>query len=223
MLTDEPAIRRVRRNHALRLLVFAIVLGTMCAHNAYSQTAGEYQVKAAYLYNFAKLAEWPPAVLPSATSPLSFCIFGPDDDLANVFRTTLAGKAVGEHSISVKSTATPKDLGTCNLVFFRSSEKGSTAAAIASLNAPGVLLIGEQEDFLSSGGMLNLVLRDGKVRFQVNSSALEQGDIRYDASFLSMAVADAGRAAVQSGSGRSLLSSASPPYPALAHRLHISG
>src|SRR5690349_13180926 len=68
----------------------------------FAQSTSDYQVKAAYLYNIAKSAQWPATVLPSATSPIVFCVLGGADGFVDVLRTTLAGKAINDRALVVK-------------------------------------------------------------------------------------------------------------------------
>jgi YfiR/HmsC-like len=190
-----PCSNHVTRNNVRRvsrwIAPVASVLLSLCGP-VHAQTASEYQVKAAYLYNFAKLAQWPPDAMPSSTSPVVFCVFGADDEFARVLRTTLSGKSIGSRSVSVLAADDTRDPSSCNIVFFRTSEKNRTPRALAALSGKSILLVGEDEAFLGSGGMINLLLKDGKVRFQVNAAALEQAHIQYDSSFLSMAYAESG-------------------------------
>jgi TonB family protein len=176
------------------------------------------------LYNFVKLAQWPDSVLPSAPSPLVLCVFGAEDDFVDVLRTTTAGKTIAEHPISVKAARSSRELRLCQLVFFRATEQALVPSAVASLGGSGALLVGEQEDFLTSGGMINLSLADNKVRFQINRAALDRAHIRYDSSFLAMASADSSQAGfVQSAGSRALSSSAPPGIPDVARRMNLAG
>jgi len=221
MSSSNGTSSRLKRSRRIACTLCAAVLSTsvLCA-----QTFSEYRVKAAYLYNFVKLAQWPDGVLPSAPSPLVFCVFGADDDFVEALRTTTAGKPIGERPISVKAARSARELRSCQLVFFRAAEQTRVPDAVASLAGSSALLVGEQEDFLASGGMINLSLEDSKVRFQVNTAALDRARIRYDASFLAMASADTSRRGlVQSAGSRALLSSAPPGVPEVARRMNLAG
>jgi TonB family protein len=189
----------------------------------YAQAASEYQIKAAYLYNFAKLAHWPAEVLPSSNSALTFCVVGGDDDFVTVLRTTMAGKSIGAHSLTVKSASAAGDLKSCQVIFFRASESVRAAEVTSNLRDSGALLVGEDSDFLARGGMVNLVMRDGKVRFQVNSSALERAHIQYDTSFFAMASGETNGGTVQSEGCRGVRSKVTAQYPDLARQMGIAG
>lgn len=202
------------------LLAASVFLGGATAH---SQSASEHQVKAAYLYNFAKLAEWPPEAFSTSTSPIVFCVLGGNDDFVAILRETLNNKSIATRSLAVKALSSPSDSRSCTVLFFSGSEKGRVAAVIGEMTKSSTLLVGEDSSFLKNGGMINLLLKDGKVRFEVNSLALERAHIRFDPSFLSMALADAASPRVQKLGARALHSSVPPEYPDLARQMNITG
>lgn len=186
------------------------------------QSGSEQQVKAAYLYNFAKLAEWASDAFSAPNSPIVFCVFGGNDDFVAVLRTTLGNKSIGARSLVVKALSSPSDTAACTLVFFRASEKGF-AGVIGGMNTSSTLLVGEDSGFLKDGGMIALRLKDGKVRFEVNSLALERAHIRFDDSFLNMAYRDAARTPVHNSTSRAVRSNVPPEYPNLARQMNITG
>jgi TonB family protein len=189
---------------------------------AQAQTADEYQVKSAYLYNFAKMANWPPEALPTATSKLVMCVLGGDADFPDVLRSTLAGKNIGEHPIEVRHVQSPTELKSCHVVFFRASAH-NVSAAIAGLEKASVLCVGENKDFLKQGGMINLIVNNRKVRFELNSAAIEQAHIEYreqGATALAKAGAESN---AESKGARALKISTTPEYPAIARQMNLRG
>ena len=184
---------------------------------AWAQTFSESHVKAAYLYNFVKLADWPPGVLPSPPSPILLCFMG-------ILQTTTAGKALGGNPLSVKAVHSQKEARGCQLVFFRAAEPTWVRDAIASLSNSSALLVGEQEGFLASGGMINLFMAEGKVRYQVSTAALDRAHIRYGPSFLAMGAGDTNLGRIVQGAGsRALASSAAPTLPDMARKMNLAG
>jgi TonB family protein len=185
------------------------------------------QVKAAYLLNFAKLAEWPQTVLPAGLSPLVIGISGGDEDFLRVLRALAAGKFIGTHSIDVKSVASIEEMKSCHIVFFRASEKHHTLAAIESIDR-GVLLMGEDESFLRQGGMINLVRDGASVQFEVNAAALDHSTIHFSAKILALAKAgfEPSRTALLNpppDGARRLEHSVLPEYPQIAGRIRLTG
>ena len=194
------------------------------------QNAPEDQVKAAYLLNFAKLAQWPPHALPDGPSPLAIGVSGGDEDFLNVLKAVVAGKAIGAHVLVVRTVSTMDEMKSCHIVFFRASERKHTQAIIEGLAQAGALLVGEDESFLRQGGMINLVRYHGSVRFEVNSDALDRSQIHFSSKILALAKGSYGLShttAQESPSPvdatRRLERSAPPEYPEIAERMKLTG
>src|SRR5207237_7092678 len=117
-----------------------VILALLASATA-QQSASEYQVKAAYLYNFAKMSQWPAQSLPDENSALIIGVYGGDEDFVNVLRATLAGKAINGHPLEIRHLQSAEDLKYCHLVSFRSSER-AIPSMIAALGPASVLLCG---------------------------------------------------------------------------------
>jgi YfiR/HmsC-like len=164
---------------AARKIVVAVFLGLTVHPSVPGQqpNATEDQVKAAYLLNFAKLAEWPSSVLPEGTSPLVIGVSGGDDDFLAVLRSLVARKTAGNHPFEVKAVSSAEDMNLCHLIFFRSSVGHKRiGSAISSITTASILLVGEDEEFLRQGGMINLVRDHGSIRFEVNGDNLDRSE-----------------------------------------------
>jgi TonB family protein len=216
----------LRATLAIGIVLFAFQLQAL----GQQQHPTEDEVKAAYLLNFAKLAEWPPTALPDGPSPLVIGVLGGDDDFLNVVKAVVSGKIVGTHLLVVKPVTSEKDMKLCHIVFFRASERKRTHAAIESLAQARVLLIGEDESFLEQGGMINLAREHGSVRFEVNPDALDRSQIHFSSKILALAKAAYGatpNSALNSsstvGAARRLERSSPPQYPAIAERMKLTG
>ena len=192
-----------------------------------AQNATEDQVKAAYLLNFAKLAQWPYA-LPDGPSPLVIGVSGGDEEFMNVLKAVIAGKIIGTHPLLAKPVNSETEMKSCHIVFFRASERKHTQAAIERLAPAGELLVGEDESFLGQGGMINLVRDHGSIRFEVNSEALDRSQIRFSSKILAMAKTGYGPAHAMASNSpvettRRLERSFPPDYPAIAERMKLTG
>jgi TonB family protein len=182
----------------------------------------EYQVKAAYLYNFAKLAKWPKQSLPAGPSPLVIGVVGGDDEFVDILTKTVGGRTIETHPVIVKPAPSPDELKSCHIVFFRSSERKRTPGAIAALSQASILLVGEDEAFLRQGGMINLVLEGGRVRFELNRDALDGADLHFSPQLLMQAKSDSGSSNASPGA-RQLKSQVPPEYPEIARRMQLKG
>jgi hypothetical protein len=182
---DESLCWRPALRAALRICLALLVLRLLALGQP--QDASEDQVKAAYLFNFAKLAEWPGTALPDGPSPLVIGVSGGDGDFLDVLKAVVAGKIIGTHLLVVKPVSSESDMKSCQIVFFRASEKKRTRAAIESLRHTGMLLVGEDESFLGQGGMINLVREHGRIHFEVNPDALDRSEIHFSSKILALA------------------------------------
>jgi TonB family protein len=208
----------LRRHTLVTLIAFVFVLQSRSA----AQTkVSEYQVKAAYLLNFSKLVQWPQQNLPDGPTPFVIGVVGGGDDFIDVLKEIIAGQRVETHPIVVKHLGAD-NLSSCHLVFFRSSERRNTQSAIASLDHANVLLIGEDENFLRQGGMIKLLLEDGRIRFEVNHENLERTNIHFSAKLLALAKANHSGSESESG-GRHVQVQVPPDYPQIAHRMKLTG
>ncbi len=193
------------------------------------QTASEFQVKAAYLYNFAKSAEWPERTL-AAAGPLVIGVFGDQDDFVDVLKKTVGGRSIGSHPVVISRVNSDAEGKTCHVLFVRSSVGHKrTQNMVASLLGIGVLLVGEDDEFLRQGGMINLVPVNGKIRFEVDTVALAGASIHLSSELL--ALAGTGHAPLSSspgpedsgGESRRLRVGPQPDYPEMARRLDLKG
>ncbi|MGQ9369204.1 YfiR family protein [Azospirillum sp. ST 5-10] len=146
--------------------------------------AAEYEVKAAFVYNFAKFATWPPGAFAGPDAPLVLCVSG-----GNPFGpvlATLEGKPVGERRLAVRE-ATLAEAGACHILFVARPAVERFADVVPTLRGRPVLTIGDSDDFVRHGGAINLVLDDGRVRFEVNLAALEGSSITLSSQVLRLA------------------------------------
>lgn len=222
MANGSGPILTASRMLCARIFRFSLAVLFFYSLCAAAQTASEYQVKAAYLYNFAKSADWPAQTLPSGSSPLVIGVVSGDDEFIDSLTRTVAGRSIGTHPIAVKRVAGDAELKSCQMVFVRSSAgRKRTQAVISALGFASVLLVGEEEGFLHEGGMINLVLVNGTIRFEIDREALQRAGIQVNAALI--ATADHGPANSATGESRRLVVSAQPDYPRMAKEMNIKG
>lgn len=214
---------------SLRRATLRIVCLLLFLNAGYGQTASEYQVKAAYLYNFAKSAEWPERSL-GAAAPLVIGVFGGEDDFVDILKKTVAGRSIRSHPVVISRVNSDQQAKTCHVLFFRSAVGHKrTQSMAAALVGAGVLLVGEDSEFLRQGGMINLVPVDGKIRIEVDTVALDGAGIHLSSELLAFANPGHGSPASPAGFGNSggesrrLRVGPQPDYPEMARRLDLKG
>jgi len=141
----------------------------------------EYQVKAAYLFNFTRFVDWPPGAF-SGAGPITICVaemnpFGP------VLASTLVGETAAGRPLA--SRVVRNAASACHVLFI---PRGVPAAAhLRGIAMQPVLTVGESPDFLRQGGMINFVLEEGRVRFEINREAASRSRLTISARLLQLA------------------------------------
>ncbi len=169
------------------LLAAAVVLGgSLPAPRALSATPNEYQVKAAFLYNFAKFVEWPPGTFPEPNAPLVLEVLG-EDPFGQALDEAIAGRSVDGHTLLVRRSRRLQDLRGCQVLFVSSSEQKWLPLILARLEGSPVLTVGESEKFAESGGAIQFLLEDNRVRFAINLDAAMRARLKISAKLLALA------------------------------------
>ncbi len=149
-------------------------------------------------------------------STLVLCTMGGSDDFVNVLRSTVAGKSIRTHPIEVRHVHSTGELKFCHLAL-------TQRATITELDGSNVLLVGEDRDFLTQGGMINLILTDGRIGFETNSASLERAGIRYGGNASLPSGSEPQTSSIRNEGSRSLRSSRPPPYPDIARQMNLKG
>ncbi len=182
-------IKRTAKGIALRksgfclLPILLLLFGTLIGRGA---TVSETEVKAAFLYNFAKFVEWPAEAFSSETAPIQLAILG-DEDVTAKLKTLLSDKKAHGRSFEVKRIINPQDAKTCQMVYVTSAENRRAFQVLEATRKLPVLTIGESDQFLDLGGMINFVFEDTQLRFEINSEAAERVKLEISSKLLRLA------------------------------------
>lgn len=170
----------------LRSVVTAFVaIAVLRARPDSAQAIGsEYQVKAAFLYHFTQLVEWPDSS--GGDQAMTFCAFA-DDAHRDQMQHTFEGKQVGMRPLYARAISGAQDAQGCSILFFSENEANRQGAVMKALHGAPVLTVGESDEFLASGGMIRFHIEQGKVRFDVNVSAAQSARLKISSRLLLLA------------------------------------
>lgn len=180
-----------RRFLPLSMFLFCAILGTTCSMGApkearaQSQTE-EYRVKAALLFRFAQFIEWPPEAFKDASDPVNFCTVA-DDPFDGALDDAVAGKKIGARVIRVLHLRGPENVKGCQLLFVGAKETKRIPAILASANDSPIVTVGETDGFAQKGGVINFLLEDKKIRFEINAGAAQQAGIKISSRLMLLA------------------------------------
>lgn len=166
-------------------VVTLLVLSAVAAVSARAEPAPtEYQVKAAFLYNFTKFVEWPAR----RVQPAEFmvCIFG-EDPFGDDFEAVVEKKTVSGRKLVVSRTRRVADLAQCHIAFVSASERDRWPEILDAARRGSILTVSDTEPFAREGGMINLVTSNNRIRLEINASAARQSGLKISSKLLKLA------------------------------------
>ena len=169
----------------MALAVAWMLVGATCV-NAQKSNPTEYEVKAAYLYNFGRFVEWP-AKVSAASEFFSICVLG-DDPFGASFDATIAGESINGKKVVVTRITKPQDAASCRILFISSSEESRLKEILATLDKMSVLTVSDISQFTRRGGMIQFVPEANRVRFEVNLTNAEHAALTLSSQLLKVAV-----------------------------------
>src|SRR5215813_7927862 len=155
----------LRRNAGVVLLALLFRAG-LAAEPAQQGGLSEYQVKAAFLFQFTRYVEWPADTFPNPAAPFRMCIVG-IDPFGGVLDDLVSGERVGDHDILIARLKEREGLRSCHLVFVPDSEAANAGRILARLQGAPILSVGESPRFAQQGGIIGFYFEGKNARFEI--------------------------------------------------------
>lgn len=168
------------------VLAALLYLAAASSIRAQAGTSVEYQIKAAFLFNFAKFVDWPPDAFPSDKSPITLCVFR-HDPFGSSLDEIIQGKTINNRAILARRTNELPDLKPCQLVFVDKEADKGLSDVLNSLKGTSALVVGESEGFAERGGGIQFFLEDNKLRFAINVDAIQRARLNVSSKLLALA------------------------------------
>ncbi len=174
-------------NKTIKIFISALFFLTsiVSSGNAADDLVGEYLVKAAFLYNFAKFVEWPDDAFTDSSSPIKLCILG--DDPFGVAIESIRGKTVRGRKLIIKFISRAANLESCHILFVSTSEKDKLELVFQHIKNLNVLTVGDAPHFTSCGGIINLFKVKTRVKFEINIDAAKAAELKISSKLLKLA------------------------------------
>jgi hypothetical protein len=167
------------------LLLAALLVLPRAAAAQTAQTAAEYDVKAAFLYNFTKFVEWPAAAFADA-GKLKVCVLG-DNPLSRSLQA-VNNEPVGTRKLMVVRADSIAKPGGCQVLFISRSERERLPQVLATVGDAPVLTIGDTKGYADQGVVINFTLEGSKVRFEINTEAADKAGLKVSSKLLQLAL-----------------------------------
>jgi len=171
---------------AMALLGLTVCLLVTDSGFAGESPATEYQVKALFLFNFAKYVDWPAAAFTNAAAPITIGVIG-TDPFGDYLQNAVVGKTINGRPFIIQHLAADADLSGCQILFVSDSEVSRIGGILDKAGALPILTVGEDEEFAQKNGIINFVLKDGKVRLEINLAAARKAGLTMSSKLLAVA------------------------------------
>jgi len=168
-----------------------LIVIVFCAPVLAQEPLPEYQVKAAYLFNFLKFVEYPSESFADPLAPIVIGVVG-EDPFGNALPQVVIGKTVQGRDLVIHVYRTGEDLRGAHILFISASEKKRLPMILTSLRGSSVLTVSDIAGFLDAGGMIQFVNEDDRVRFAINMDATNRAKLKMSSKLLSLARAVGG-------------------------------
>ena len=164
---------------------FCLIVCSAANLAAQEQKAGEYQVKALFLYNFINFVDWPAESSINASATINVCVIGEDpfgSALDEIENKTVKGK-----KLAIRFYQANDEPKGCHLLFIPASEKRHTAHILKSVREANVLTVGDTEESARQGSVIGFYIEQRKVRFAINIEAAKRAGLKISAKLLKLA------------------------------------
>jgi hypothetical protein len=172
----------------LAMLIAVVFFVSTVSLMAQQPKLSEYQVKAAYLFNFGRFVKWPAGLPAGKGDSFAVCVLGKDPFGANL-DATLAGEALDGKPVVIRRLSRPQDAVDCRILFVSSTEEHHLKEILAAIDQEGVLTVSDMPGFSRKGGIIQFVAEGDRVRFEINLSSAESARLVLSSELLKVAAA----------------------------------
>ena len=148
-----------------------------------AQTVEDSRVKAAYLYNFAKFVEWPSGGFRSSDGRTVICVVG-DERTSEVMDLEVNGKKADGRMIETRRPLSRGELKLCNVLFIGFSDKEHIGQMLNELQGASTLTVGQSNQFIGLGGMINLAQKDARIELEIDPDASSAAGLKISSRLL---------------------------------------
>lgn len=175
-----------RGSRVLRGLAAAMAM--LLAQSVQAQSGDLGALRAGFLVNFAKLSSWPDTRFETPDSPVRLCLHDADPN-TKALSQSLGGKPVGARALQIVPINDLKSVkgGNCHIAYLGPELQTRLDELVPALAATGSLVVDEGSRFTWPDGMIRLFLEDGRMRFELNLSAVERAELKIDPRLIRLA------------------------------------
>lgn len=172
-----------------RIALAALCLLSLCTstpgiHAQAQEPNAEYQLKAAFLYNFAKFVEWPVNTFPDSTTPFMICALGIDPFGSSL--DAIAGKTVKDRTLVIKRIRSGGAVTGCQILYVSPNELPQAADLLRTVQKAPVLTVCDMDACAESGLMLNMRMVGNRVQLDINLEAVQHTPLKVSSQLIKL-------------------------------------
>jgi hypothetical protein len=148
---------------------------------------GEFQKKAEFINSFTRFVDWPARKFAQSDSPFVIGVYG-TDAISSLLQESIQDRKIKGRPVVIKHLLNKEELRACHVLFISRSERERMGPILGEVRRENVLTVGESDNFLGKGGVINFVIVGGQVRFQINIDAAAREKLNVSSKLLQLAV-----------------------------------
>jgi len=160
----------------MRRLWCSLVLTLCCAIAWSAPPATEYQVKAAYLFNFGQFVEWPAGAYGSTTAPFVIGIVG-DDPFGSMLDDIVRGESIGGHALVIRRFKSGDEITACNILFIGRGESSRLERILEAVRGRNILTVTDSTGEEGREAIIVLRTENNRVRMRINIAAARANNL----------------------------------------------
>ena len=181
-----PGAHQILALAILATVMPGVLLRAGSIQAAETPALSERQVKALFLFNFAKYVDWPAGAFSNSSAPIVIGVVG-EDGFADEVRQIAGDRTVNDRKVVIKQIGSTADLKDCQILFVRSSENGRLTEILKAVKNSAVLTVGETDRFLLQEGMINFTKKENKIHLEINLVPAQRVNLKLSSKLLTVA------------------------------------
>lgn len=170
------------------VLLAGAVLCLWCGGaRADQDSASAYDIKAAFLYNFALHVEWPASAFDTSSSEILIAVLGEEDPFQGFLDNAVKDKTAQGRPIKVLHPARPENLAKCHILFVPAGQREHMKKVVEAVKDGPVLIVGESDDSMGQGAAMSFFIEEKRVRFALSQKAIQGRGLKVGAKLLKIA------------------------------------
>jgi len=164
-----------------------LVLAALRAFGQTQTDLREYQKKAEFLSSFTRFVDWPARKFAQPDSPFVIGVYG-TDNVTSLLEEAIQDRQIKGRRAVIKHLLNKEELRACHVLFISRSERDRLGPILGEVRRENVLTVGECDNFLGKGGVVNFVTLGGQVRFQISTDAASREKLIVSSKLLQLAM-----------------------------------